>query len=180
MWPASAIGPFPFVPFSAAAVGMVGGDSAAAAMSPSYSDGSQQERLIPKSLFSDPTSTSRNSIVSDALSPENKKLYAEPQLPSFQGPDDRWVCIPHGIVEHYKSRFENPGTTDEDAEAPPGAVAVDGNTTSASDNQSGPRTADTGSEEVIFEVEKGLPIQRPPSTRTLWSAEDSEKEEEQA
>merc|ERR1719195_797261 len=27
----------------------------------------------------------------------------------FQSPDDRWVCIPSGIVERHKAQFEAPG-----------------------------------------------------------------------
>jgi len=133
-------------------------------------------------------------MVSDALSPESKKLPAEPQLPSFQGPDDRWVCIPHGIVEHYKSRFENPGTTDEDAEAPTGALAADGNAASASGDLSGVSAVDAGREDDaeeldgiaaegldgIFEVHEGLPLQRRPSTEIVDDFNIDEEEEEQA
>merc|ERR1711937_369791 len=95
------------MPLTAAPAGAlsVGGDSSAnAAMSPL----SDAERLLPKSLFgSDPASTtSRASMVaSETVSPQYRPR-ADPKAGMRFGGDDRWVCIPSGIVERYKSQFE--------------------------------------------------------------------------
>ncbi|CAE8681980.1 unnamed protein product [Polarella glacialis] len=71
-----------------------------------FSD-SSQERLLPKNLLgSDPNS----SRVSDAMSPTCQS-HTGPWV-QFQGSDvnDRWVCIPSGIVERHKAQFDSVGS----------------------------------------------------------------------
>jgi len=71
------------------------------------SDGSFQERLLPKSLLaSDPSSNTSFSTVS----PDHRRSQiacdgAEPAV-RLQDRDDRWVCIPSGIVDGRKAQFE--------------------------------------------------------------------------
>lgn len=78
-----------------------------------FSDASQQERLLPKSLFgSDGGSVqSHTPLVSNSLSPtarghrrEGSYSSSSVQLPSTI--DDRWVSIPSGIVERTTAQFE--------------------------------------------------------------------------
>eukprot|EP00931_Biecheleriopsis_adriatica_P088588 TRINITY_DN6287_c0_g1_i1.p1 TRINITY_DN6287_c0_g1~~TRINITY_DN6287_c0_g1_i1.p1 ORF type:complete len:626 (+),score=114.62 TRINITY_DN6287_c0_g1_i1:28-1878(+) len=84
-------------------------------MSP-FSDTSHQARLLPNNLFtSEPNShASQTGEVSSDLSPDYRNSAG--MAPPFQGPDDRWVCIPSGIVERHKAQFEGPGAGDAGAE----------------------------------------------------------------
>jgi len=121
-WP-SALGQFVAVPIGTAAPAAVG---SAAVMSP-FSDRSQQELLLPKSLLcsSDQTSASMSNM-SDSVSPDCRGQTEGLAGPSvqFQGNDDRWVCIPSGIVERKKAQFEAQFECGEGtAEAAPAAGA---------------------------------------------------------
>eukprot|EP00929_Paragymnodinium_shiwhaense_P078067 TRINITY_DN4038_c0_g4_i1.p1 TRINITY_DN4038_c0_g4~~TRINITY_DN4038_c0_g4_i1.p1 ORF type:complete len:704 (-),score=168.16 TRINITY_DN4038_c0_g4_i1:450-2561(-) len=76
-------------------------------MSP-FSDASVQERmLLPKSLFG---SDHNSSHVSDVVSPDTRS-HAQPNLEAppvrFHATDDRWVCIPSGIVERQVAQFDS-------------------------------------------------------------------------
>jgi len=98
----------------------LGAPGAAALVSPSYSDLSRQERLLPSSLLA---SDLPSAMVSETMSPDYHPGEVRDAAASadasaqFQGPDDRWVCIPSGIVERHKSQFEAPGTADGSTDA---------------------------------------------------------------
>lgn len=70
-----------------------------------YSETSQQENFLPRNILSDPTTASQ---VSSSASPDHDSGFAVP----FQT-DDRWVCIPSGIVERHKAQFETPASGDD-------------------------------------------------------------------
>jgi len=80
-----------------------------------FSDASQQERFLPQNVISDPTSSAASNAGQASASADGTG-YAVP----FQGSDDRWVCIPSGIVERHKAQFEAP-STGEALEAQEGA-----------------------------------------------------------
>jgi len=102
--------------------GVMGQFMAASAVMSPFSDGSQPERLLPHNLLqSDPDSHA--SFVSDGVPREEEKTQSA-SVP-FQGTDDRWVCIPSGIVERYKTQFESPGIVDGVIEAPAPAMTPD-------------------------------------------------------
>jgi len=101
-WPAGALGPFVA---ATAMQRMTGGGTAA--MSP-FSDASQAERLLPNNLFGSEAPSS-HSASDFALSPPTTRAKGPHAHAQFQGRDDRWVCIPSGIVEQQKAQFERPG-----------------------------------------------------------------------
>ncbi|CAE7242514.1 unnamed protein product [Symbiodinium sp. CCMP2456] len=80
-----------------------------------FSDASQQERFLPQNVISDPTSSAASNAGQASASADGTG-YTVP----FQGSDDRWVCIPSGIVERHKAQFEAP-STGEALEAQEGA-----------------------------------------------------------
>jgi len=92
----------------------LGAQGAATIVSPPYSDLSHQEQLLPHSLLA---SDWPSAIVSETMSPDHPpgdfrdaaESAGVDATAQFQGPDDRWVCIPSGIVERHKAQFEAPG-----------------------------------------------------------------------
>lgn len=108
----STVGPVMAVPFGTAAGALFGnhherGGSGGAAMSP-HSDSSHQMRLLPRSLLGSDGASS-TSQVSNAASPRcwgQAAPTADVPAMQLQGSDDRWVCIPSGIVERHKAQFE--------------------------------------------------------------------------
>jgi len=82
----------------------------------SYSDTSHQENFLPRNVLSDPTTASQ---VSSNTSPDcHGSGFAVP----FQSTDDRWVCIPSGIVERHKAQFETANAEFGTHEEPGGAA----------------------------------------------------------
>lgn len=93
-----------------------------------HSDVSQQMRLLPRSLLScsEAASSSRQSGDGAEMSPE---CWAAGHFSGASGPatdvparympssDDRWVCIPSGIVERQKAQFEDHGPHAEGSSA---------------------------------------------------------------
>ncbi|CAK9001212.1 Uncharacterized protein SCF082_LOCUS6837 [Durusdinium trenchii] len=73
----------------------------------SFSETSQQERFLPHNILSDPTTASQVSANTSNTSPD---CHSSGFVVPFQGTDDRWVCIPSGIVERHKAQFEAPST----------------------------------------------------------------------
>ncbi|CAE6973504.1 unnamed protein product [Symbiodinium natans] len=70
-----------------------------------FSDASQQERFLPQNVLSDPTSSAASNAGQASASADGAG-YAVP----IHGSDDRWVCIPSGIVERHKAQFEAPNS----------------------------------------------------------------------
>ncbi|CAE7873260.1 unnamed protein product, partial [Symbiodinium sp. KB8] len=74
-----------------------------------------RERFLPQNVISDPASSAASNAGQASASADGTG-YTVP----FQGSDDRWVCIPSGIVERHKAQFEAP-STGEALEAQEGA-----------------------------------------------------------
>jgi len=129
-WP-STMGPLVAMPLTAAApfidVG-AGSGGATAGMSP-HSDSSHQMRLLPRSLLSCSEAASQQSNTSQ-VSDSPGGFWGQSASPpaadvpamQLQGSDDRWVCIPSGIVERQKAQFEDPGP----GGAADGIIGIDG------------------------------------------------------
>eukprot|EP00927_Polykrikos_kofoidii_P066329 TRINITY_DN61955_c0_g1_i1.p1 TRINITY_DN61955_c0_g1~~TRINITY_DN61955_c0_g1_i1.p1 ORF type:complete len:678 (-),score=111.23 TRINITY_DN61955_c0_g1_i1:15-2048(-) len=99
-----------------------------------HSDGSHLERMLPTGLLSSTANSSRNSDVSgvgvERIPPgENELLQSFAVHPrNSKGNDDRWICIPSGIVERHVAQFQNIGVPEanEDDGGIPGDVQSSG------------------------------------------------------
>lgn len=89
------------------------------------SDTSFREHLLPMSLFGSTGGSDAGSLVSDAVSPDCRHASTDSAATSvavaaaaarLHGKDDRWVCIPSGVVERRKTQFESRGSQEFEAD----------------------------------------------------------------
>jgi len=91
-------------------------------MSPSIGSLSRMEHFLPNALLSSDANSNLSMTISDAITPMGGGNQAScstgPCMTSLQ-PDDRWVCIPSGMVERRKAQFETTGAQDGGAPVVP-------------------------------------------------------------